>query len=370
MNTYEKRMNEEWEKYQNDKKNENYPTIMLLGIISAGKSSLINRVFRKEIANISKIEPETRGYTNIYYGKDYGSTVNLVDTAGYRLGKSDTYCKDIRETISKGVKGQLVHIIWYCIPVVNTRIQDIDEEVLRMLYEMPTVRKRVCVVFTKCDLDADGRIVAFLRKELRCRLDFYIECFETSNIEGMELDVPKLIQWSADAIDDEDLRRKFLSAQMTDLEIKNQEAGKVIMAAVAGAALVGAAPVPFSDAALLVPVQTMMLSKIIDIYGISSLASFSKGVISDLFITTLGRNMASNLLKMIPGVGQLAGGVINAGVASSLTGAVGYAASEVCYQNVKNYLDGKPVSWEIIFESEEFFELVKTFFKQAVGRKK
>ena len=75
MNDYEKRFNEEWNKYQSENENK-YPNIMLLGTSGAGKSSLINTIFGKEIAPVSDVRPETKGYDKIYMGKDYGSSVN------------------------------------------------------------------------------------------------------------------------------------------------------------------------------------------------------------------------------------------------------------------------------------------------------
>ena len=55
--------------------------------------------------------------------------------------------------------------------------------------------------------------------------------------------------------------------------------------------------------------------------------------------------------------------MINAGVASALTGAVGVTTSEICYNNVKRFLEGKPVDWSGMFESEEFSKRVTEAFK-------
>lgn len=88
MNDYEKKFNEKWHKYQTEKKNM-YPNIMLLGTSGAGKSSLINTVFRKDIAPVSDVKPETHSYDTIYMGATYGNTVNLIDTAGYKMGQGE-----------------------------------------------------------------------------------------------------------------------------------------------------------------------------------------------------------------------------------------------------------------------------------------
>lgn len=49
MNKFEENINAAWKKYQSEKKDELYPNIMLLGISGAGKSSLINSVFKRNL---------------------------------------------------------------------------------------------------------------------------------------------------------------------------------------------------------------------------------------------------------------------------------------------------------------------------------
>ena len=363
MDKYEERINAEWEKYRADKGNM-YPNIMLIGTSGAGKSSLINTVFGGNFASVSDVKPETEGYDTIYRGKDHGSTVNLIDTAGYELGQGNIYYNAIKEIISQGIDEGPIHIIWYCIPVTNERVQEMDFDILRKLMQEAKIRNRICVVFTKCDQDTEeGTKAKALKQAISSNVKFPVKCFETSNVKDIELDLPKLIEWSAEAIDDEDLRAKFIGAQMADLEHKRSYAGKIITTATVAAGGVGAAPIPFSDAVLLVPIQVGMISKIIDSYGVSSLANISASVVGDIIITNLGKSIVAGLLKLVPGIGTAVGGMINAGVASALTGAVGVTTSEICYNNVKRFLEGKPVDWSGMFESEEFSKRVTEAFK-------
>jgi len=362
MNKFEEEFNEEWEKYQEQKKKELYPNVMLIGASGAGKSSLINKIFGGNFASISDVKPETKGYGKIFWGKEYGNTVNLIDTAGYELGQGDTYYNEISKTISNGINGELVHIIWYCIPITNERIQEMDITILRQLLNERNVRKRICIVFTKCDQDSeDSSKAKALKKALKSNIDFPMNYFETS--KDLDLDLQKLIKWSAHAIDNQDLRNKFIAAQMIDLNAKHVIAKKIIGAATVAAGGVGAIPIPFPDAVLLLPIQVGMMGEIIDIYGISNLANISKAIISDTIITTIGKSLASNILKIIPVFGQLVGSVVNAGVASALTYAIGFATSEICYSNVKKFLDGQPVVWDQIFATDEFTNLVKETFR-------
>lgn len=359
MGAFQEKVQSEWEKYQKEKKYELLPNIMLLGASGVGKSSLINTVFGGQFAAVSDIRPETKGYCTVYKGKQYGSTVNLIDTAGYELGQGDAYYNEIHHVISCGIDEGPIHIIWYCISITNERIQDIDLETLHRLMGEESIRNRICIVFTKCDEDTEkGEKASALRSVLVEKINVPIHSFETS-AKGFDLQLPKLIRWSADSIDNDDLRKNFIAAQMTDLDTKKKEAQQIIAVASAAAAGVGVTPIPFSDAVLLVPIQVGMIGKIIDVYGVSNLAHISTAVVSDVIISQLGKSMVSGLLKLVPVVGQIVGSVINAGVASSLTGSIGMVTSEICYRNLKKALAGQPVIWDDLFTSEEFTGFVK-----------
>lgn len=373
MQNFEEKLNDEWKKYQKQESNAVLPNIMLLGASGSGKSSLINKIFGREIAPVSDLRPQTRE-NHIYRGKDYGLSVNLIDSAGYELGQADAYYNRIHELIEKGIPDGPIHIVWYCSAVSNERVQDMDIDILQKLANEPSIRQRICVVFTKCDNDEPGSPKAnALKRAFDKNLGISLRYFETSNADGCELEIPNLIQWSADSINDEDLRRKFISAQFSDLDFKHTEAAQIIKTAMTAAGIIGAVPIPFSDAALLIPTQVAMMGKIIDIYGISSLANISKAVVTDLIMANIGRGLAAGILKLIPIAGSIVGGVINAGVASALTGAIGHVTSELCYTNLKLYLEGKPVKWDEIFANNEFvISVTETFkeYKEKLSKKK
>ncbi len=362
-NDFETQFEREWEQYHANKRNELYPNIMLIGTSGAGKSSLINRIFGRYVANVSNVKPETVGF-NIYKGRDYCKTVNLIDSAGYELGGADRYYHEIHNMVNRGIDGQSVHIIWYCIPITNERVQEMDMAVLKKLMQEANIRKRICIVFTKCDEDTkDSTKARALRGVLETYLGGYsLNYFETCADEEYELDLKKLIDWSAAHIDNEDLRNNFISAQMTDLEAKRKSADKIIAEATVAAAAIGASPIPFSDAALLVPVQVKMVGKIIDIYGVSSLAHISAKLISSAIISNIGKSVATSILKFIPVVGTIIGGAINAGVAAAITGAIGAVTSKICYKNVYDFLHGKRVDWETMFSGSDFNDQVKDEF--------
>lgn len=99
----------------------------------------------------------------------------------------------------------------------------------------------------------------------------------------------------------------------------------IIHIAAAAAATTAVSPIPFSDAALLIPIQATMITGLYKANGANISQGFVEGVLKATMISTFGKSLAGNLLKFIPVVGTLAGGTINAGVAVGFTEALGFA---------------------------------------------
>ena len=126
--------------------------------------------------------------------------------------------------------------------------------------------------------------------------------------------------------------------EMEILEM-NKKAEDVVTTAVASAAAIGAVPIPFADAPLLMSAQVAMMAKISDVYkidigkdGLKMLVTTLLGVGGAGFI---GRAIANNLLKCIPFGCQLIGGVIPRARTAAITFAaitlsMGNAFIEVC----------------------------------------
>lgn len=94
-----------------------------------------------------------------------------------------------------------------------------------------------------------------------------------------------------------------------------------ISAGVVGA---GLAQVPGSDNAIITPIQLVMTISLGRVFGFELTESAAKASLASLAAATVGRTTSQVLLGWIP----IAGNIINAGTAASVTEAVGWLLAE------------------------------------------
>ncbi|MBQ9519659.1 MAG: DUF697 domain-containing protein, partial [Firmicutes bacterium] len=135
-----------------------------------------------------------------------------------------------------------------------------------------------------------------------------------------------LLEIMSEALSPE-LQDTLQNLQKVSLEAKKKRARAAVAAAVTAAFGEGAAPVPFMDAFMIVPTQITMIATITVIFGIdvskSLLTSFVTSVLGTAGATIAGRNIVSNVLKLIPGAGSVVGGTISGATAGLITTALG-----------------------------------------------
>ena len=330
------------------------PNVLLVGATGVGKSSLINLIFGEKLAKTGTGKPVTDAI-NIYRRPD--SSVVLYDTAGYEIGseKQEKFSEEVIDFAidnQKSVNRQ-IHLVWYCIDAAGHRITDLDIKTIKKIYE---ANIPVGVIFTKCDLVSLEEIESLeeeIYKELPNIAKFRLTVIDHPKLNYLDLN--QLISWSIERLP-EALKIGFIKEQKRNLDEKKSEAGKAIKQHVSGSVLVGGSPIPFSDAPILITNQATMFARIINIYDMEYIIKDAKMIISGLgmkkLISGSGIWLASQLTKFIPGAGTVAGGVISASVAATITTAIGYATSEMCYRISKAAIEGK---------EEELKELVNNF---------
>ena len=319
-------------------RNMNTLNIIVVGKSGVGKSTLINSVFRENLAETGIGRPVTQTIRRI---SKQGFPLTIYDTPGFELGKSqqDLVKNEVMKLIKDGLSGKdvnrAIHCIWYCINVGSNRTFD-DAELawLRSFTEENrSTRVPVFIVLTQaCPkkkaeemrrlVEAENLEISKVIPVLAQDMDFDEEY--VAHAYGLDT----LISVMGEELPEE-LQDTLQNVQRVSLKSKKKRAQAAVAAAVTAAFGEGFAPVPFADAAMLIPTQITMIATITAIFGLdinkSILTSFVTSALGTGGATVLGRTVATNLLKLVPGAGTVAGGVISGATAGLITTALGEA---------------------------------------------
>lgn len=359
---------EAFNKIEKELNNMDKTNILIVGKTGAGKSTLINSVFRADMAETGTGRPITQHLKKI---SKEGVPVNLYDTKGLEL--SETVQAEIKKEILDEIercndlcikndsKSELIHACWYCIDGSVRRCEETDIEWINDIAEKVPVIVVVTKGFPKKDAREFKKKIENLNLNCRAIVPVLAEKYEDRDEEDEDDEVliipsyglDKLVEVTLEVLP-EGVRKAFNNAQKVSLDKKVSAARKWVTRYAATTGAIGASPIPFSDAPLLVGAQLSMLAHVTAIFGLSVEKAVLTAIISSVAGvsgTTLGgKTLVSNLLKFIPGVGSVAGGAISASVASMMTIALGLAYINVLKYIVEEENKGNQVSTETIKE--------------------
>ena len=344
--------------------------IIVAGKTGVGKSTLINAVFKDELAETGMGRPVTNHMRKITK-KDI--PLAIYDTRGFELGKDvqEDVKKEVFDTINKGLAtkdiNKAIHCIWYCINTASNRIEPEEIQWLRELSrENQVTQVPIIVVLTQSIskknaekmrqmiLDENLDIIQVIPVLAK---DFEIEDVGIVKSFGLE----RLIEVMGEALPEE-LLDSLQHVQIASLSEKKRRASRVVATAALAATGQGAAPIPFADATLLIPTQVGMIASITVIFGFDVNKSVITALLSSTIgsggATLLGRAVVANILKLLPAAGSIAGGAISAGTAGVITAALGsayIAFMELVYKGEMNIED---------LSSKEGKETIANIFKE------
>ena len=366
-------ISEAWKRLQSELEDMEKLNILIVGKTGVGKSTLINNVFRENLAETGIGRPVTQHLKKISKEE---VPINLYDTKGLELEEQvqEEIKKEIldeiercnRYSLEKNDKSELMHVCWYCI---NTSVARCEETDIKWINEL-SEKVPVIVVLTQGFPKRKARELKSKIEDLNLNCKKVVPVLAEPLVE--EEDEILIKPYGLEALVDvtyqvlpKEVRKSFINVQKVDIKKKVEEARKWVMAYVGGSGAIGFSPIPFSDAPLLATAQVTMISHITLIFGLSVDKALLTAIVSSVggvtSATMMGKTLVSNLLKFIPVAGTMVGGVISGSVAALTTTALGMAYIAVLEYIINEELKGNEVSMDVITEK------MKDEFKKQVS---
>lgn len=320
--------------------------LAIFGKTGVGKSTLVNAIFAEDVAETGIGQPVTQGsHLYMHAGGHFG----VLDTRGLEIGTDDgtilAELEDYVRAMRRGPLAEQVHVAWYCVRAGDRRFEDTEEAFVRGLDRLGLP---VLLVLTQVPMregryhpDAIALSDAVAERDLPLSgQPIFLTSALADDFAGLEAHGLQELLDATFQVAPTGVEAALTAAQKIDLRRKRDLAEKAIRTAVGAAAAAGATPIPFSDAAVLVPIQLTMMATIAHIYDVGVDRATAAALAATAAATAGGRSLVTGLIKAVPGAGSLIGGGIAAAVASSVTWAVGQAWTTVCSRLSQGKLTG------------------------------
>ncbi len=331
--------------------------LAVFGKTGVGKSTLVNAIFGEAVAATGIGRPVTLG-SHLYVHRT--GKLGIYDTQGLEVGRDTaTMIDELRGFIQRSRTlpfAEQVHLAWYCVRAPDRRFEETEAAFIRelaglglpvilVLTQVPGRRDAADHLYLAPDTFELAGQIAEMGLPIHSGAPIMVNALADPFLGAEQHGLLDLLDASFRCAP-EDAAEALVAAQKIDPARKAAAAQKVVRSAAAAATAAGFTPIPFADAAVLVPIQVGMMARLANIYDIPVQRATVASLAATTVTTQAGRAAATGLLKLVPGVGTVVGGAITGGVAGTVTMAVGTAWHRVCigmaegkYQTVSGTLD-------------------------------
>lgn len=312
-----------YKKFEEEKEKYKKPNILICGYTGSGKTSTIQALLGEDLVPQDRIkdgEPATQDYD-----KYENELVRVWDSKGLEpdkgedefIGRTKDFVRRMQDT-SRNVDDH-IHIFWYAIQGPGARVTNTD---LKIIESFP--KESTLILITKSDITKERQFNAIKEKLIKDGGISENRIICVSDIDSGRKGIKELYETSLKILPEayktafEEAQRIDIEKAIQKIEEKKPKALTIIGGATTGAGIAAANPIPFSDAAIITPIQIGMIAGLAALYNLNK--EQLKHQALPLIARTVGVIAAGGLAKLFPGVGNL----LNAGVAVLITGALGW----------------------------------------------
>lgn len=277
----------------------------LVGDVNAGKSSTMNQIMGEEVAAVGAQPGETKQIKKYIYKEK----IVFVDTPGL----DDVNKENSTETLNYYKEADVVLFF------LNAAGTVLSEGEKRSLQEVKKTNKEILLVLNKIDAADDiPHLIEYIKTHTGNEFKVIpISSRTGKNIELLREGILNILQTR---------KKDLLFAK--ELKEKSSVANKWILGAATSAGVIGAAPIPGADIVPITGVQVGLMIKLATLYNKPISKERARELALATFTGNVGKSLFRQAVKFIPGAGTVAG----AGIAASLTLALGYGI-KYAYEN-------------------------------------
>ena len=330
--------------------------ILVLGTSGAGKSTLINTVIGEEVAEVRSGSHGTEKM-HPYVSEDLN--FQLIDSRGFEYNPWNTNktVKDMKKWLKEGLKDNKprIHMLWLCVDATSKRFskQTIRtvEHVKKEWEDVPIIVALTKSFFVAEDEENIEMVKAtFSKVAKRTGMPIAIIPVLSEAPKGENI-LPRGIEELIDVTEanlDSAVKSADEAVSKYKLKLKRMKAQALTIGAATSGGAIGAFPIDIPDSALLVPLESALVTGIAKIYKIDKKDELAKRIIEriiELGTVSMMAKAIINKLKLIPGVANIAADVLNAIVAGSIVFGIGEASTIIMEKVYKGDIDKDNLEW-------------------------